>query len=76
MLQVVATMQMFIESFVLTTAAAAWRQHAVRGDAHLSVRVRDERREQLQQRLGPRRVLMLVLAVFSGGFLWVTRERG
>jgi ABC-type spermidine/putrescine transport system permease subunit II len=31
------------------------RQHAVRGDAHLSIRVRDERREQLQQRLGPRR---------------------
>jgi len=77
MLQVVATMQMFIESFVLTNGGGGV------GDNTLSVvmliyqyafAMSGASNYNSASALGV--VLMLVLAVFSGGFLWVTRERG
>ena len=76
MLQVVATMQMFIESFVLTNGGGGV------GDNTLSVvmliyqyafAMSGASNYNSASALGV--VLMLVLAVFSGGFLWVTRER-
>jgi multiple sugar transport system permease protein len=77
MLQVVATMQMFIESFVLTNGGGGV------GDNTLSVvmliyqyafGMSSASNYNSASALGV--VLMLVLAVFSGGFLWATRERG
>lgn len=77
MLQVVATMQMFIESFVLTNGGGGV------GDNTLSVvmliyqyafAMSGASNYNSASALGV--VLMLVLAVFSGGFLWATRERG
>src|SRR5487761_1168183 len=77
MLQVVATMQMFIESFVLTNGGGGV------GDNTQSVEMliyqyafamSGASNYNSASALGV--VLMLVLAVFSGGFLWATRERG
>jgi multiple sugar transport system permease protein len=77
MLQVVATMQMFIESFVLTNGGGGV------GDNTLSVvmliyqyafAMSGASNYNSASALGV--VLMLVLAVFSGGFLWASRERG
>src|SRR5580658_3279 len=77
MLQVVATMQMFIESFVLTNGGGG------EGNNTLSVvmliyqyafAMSGASNYNSASALGV--VLMLVLAVFSGGFLWATRERG
>ncbi len=77
MLQVVATMQMFIESFVLTNGGGGV------GDNTLSVvmliyqyafAMSGASNYNSASALGV--ILMLVLAVFSGGFLWATRERG
>jgi multiple sugar transport system permease protein len=76
MLQIVATMQMFIESFVLTNGGGV-------GNNTLSVvmliyqyafAMSGASNYNSASALGV--VLMLVLAVFSGGFLWATRERG
>jgi multiple sugar transport system permease protein len=77
LLQVVATMQMFVESFVLTNGGGGV------GDNTLSVvmliyqyafAMSGASNYNSASALGV--VLMLVLAVFSGGFLWATRERG
>jgi multiple sugar transport system permease protein len=77
MLQVVATMQMFVESFVLTSGGGGV------GDNSLSVvmliyqyafAMSGASNYNSASALGV--ILMLVLAVFSGGFLWATRERG
>jgi multiple sugar transport system permease protein len=77
MLQVVATMQMFIESFVLTNGGGGV------GNNTLSVvmliyqyafAMSGASNYNSASALGV--VLLLVLAVFSGGFLWATRERG
>ncbi len=77
MLQVVATMQMFVEAFILTNGGAGV------GDNTLSVvnliytyafALSGASNYDSASALGV--VLMLVLAVFSGGYLWVTRERG
>ena len=77
MLQIVATMQMFVESFVLTNGGGGV------GDNTLSVvmliyqyafALSGASNYNSASALGV--MLMLVLAVFSGGFLWVTRERG
>jgi multiple sugar transport system permease protein len=76
LLQVVATMQMFIESFVLTNGGGGV------GDNTLSVvmliyqyafAMSGASNYNSASALGV--ILMLVLAVFSGGFLWATRER-
>ena len=77
MLQVVATMQMFVESYVLTNGGGGV------GDNTLSVvmliyqyafELSGASNYNSASALGV--VLMAVLAVFSGGFLWATRERG
>ncbi len=76
MLQVVATMQMFVESWVLTNGGGGV------GDNTLSVvmliyqyafEMSGSSNYNSASALGV--ILMLVLAVFSGGFLWATRER-
>jgi multiple sugar transport system permease protein len=76
MLQVVATMQMFVESFVLTNGGGGV------GDNTLSVvmliyqyafEMSGASNYNSASALGV--ILMLVLAVFSAGFLWATRER-
>jgi multiple sugar transport system permease protein len=73
----VATMQMFVESFVLTNQGGGV------GDNTLSVvmliyqyafALSGASNYNSASALGV--MLMLVLAAFSGGFLWLTRERG
>jgi multiple sugar transport system permease protein len=77
MLQVVATMQMFVEAFILTNGGAGV------GNNTLSVvnliyqyafAMSSASNYDSASALGV--VLMLVLAVFSGGYLWITRDRG
>jgi multiple sugar transport system permease protein len=76
MLQVVATMQMFVEAFILTNGGAGV------GNNTLSVvnliyqyafALSGASNYNSASALGV--ILMLVLAVFSGGYLWLTRER-
>jgi multiple sugar transport system permease protein len=76
MLQVVSTMQMFVESYVLTNGGGGV------GDNTLSVvmliyqyafELSGASNYNAASALGV--ILMLVLAVFSAGFLWATRER-
>ena len=77
MLQVVATMQMFIESFVLTNGGGGVGDNAqsvVMLIYQYAFAMSGASNYNSASALGV--VLMLVLAVFSGGFLWVTRERG
>src|ERR1700749_2583510 len=77
MLQVVATMQMFIESFVLTNGGGGVGgnvQPVVMLIYQYAFAMSGASNYNSASALGV--ILMLVLAVFSGGFLWVTRERG
>ena len=77
MLQVVATMQMFIESYVLTNGEGGVGtnvQSVVMLIYQYAFALSGASNYNSASALGV--VLMLVLAVFSGGFLWVTRERG
>ncbi len=77
LLQVVATMQMFIESFVLTNGGGGVgdnTQSVVMLIYQYAFALSGASNYNSASALGV--VLMLVLAVFSGGFLWVTRERG
>jgi multiple sugar transport system permease protein len=77
MLQIVATMQMFIESFVLTNGGGGVgdnTQSVVMLIYQYAFAMSGASNYNSASALGV--VLMLVLAVFSGGFLWVTRERG
>ena len=77
MLQVVATMQMFIESFVLTNGGGGVDdnvQSVVMLIYQYAFAMSGASNYNSASALGV--VLMLVLAVFSGGFLWATRERG
>src|ERR1700741_1827315 len=77
MLQVVATMQMFIESFVLTNGGGGVgtnAQSVVMLIYQYAFAMSGASNYNSASALGV--VLMLVLAIFSGGFLWVTRERG
>ena len=77
MLQVVATMQMFIESFVLTNGGGGVNdntQSVVMLIYQYAFAMSGASNYNSASALGV--VLMLVLAVFSGGFLWATRERG
>ena len=77
MLQIVATMQMFIESFVLTNGGGGVgdnTQSVVMLIYQYAFAYSGASNYNSASALGV--VLMLVLAVFSGGFLWVTRERG
>ena len=76
MLQVVATMQMFIESFVLTNGGGGVgdnTQSVVMLIYQYAFELSGSSNYNAASALGV--ILLLVLAVFSGGFLWVTRER-
>jgi multiple sugar transport system permease protein len=76
MLQVVATMQMFVESFVLTNGGGGVgdnTQSVVMLIYQYAFAMSGASNYDAASALGV--VLMLVLAVFSGGFLWATRER-
>jgi multiple sugar transport system permease protein len=77
MLQIVATMQMFIESFVLTNGGGGVGdnvQSVVMLIYQYAFAMSGASNYNSASALGV--ILMLVLAVFSGGFLWATRERG
>src|SRR5580658_4679505 len=77
MLQVVATMQMFVESFVLTNGGGGVgdnTQSVVMLIYQYAFALSGASNYNSASALGV--ILMLVLAVFSGGFLWATRERG
>ena len=77
MLQVVATMQMFIESFVLTNGGGGVgdnTQSVVMLIYQYAFAMSGASNYNSASALGV--VLMLALAVFSGEFLWATRERG
>jgi multiple sugar transport system permease protein len=76
MLQVVATMQMFIESFVLTNGGGGVGtnvQSVVMLIYQYAFALSGASNYNSASALGV--ILMLVLAVFSGGFLLATRER-
>src|SRR5215469_4253068 len=77
MLQVVATMQMFIEGFVLTGSNGGVNnnvQSVVMLIYNDAFGMSSASNYNSASALGV--ILMLVLAAFSGGFLWATRERG
>jgi multiple sugar transport system permease protein len=77
MLQIVATMQMFIESFVLTNGGGGVDdnvQSVVMLIYQYAFNLSGASNYNSASALGV--ILMLVLAVFSGGFLLATRERG
>jgi multiple sugar transport system permease protein len=77
MLQVVATMQMFVESWVLTNGGGGVgnnTQSVVMLIYQYAFAYSGASNYNSASALGV--MLMLVLAVFSGGFLWATRERG
>jgi multiple sugar transport system permease protein len=76
MLQVVATMQMFIESFVLTNGGGGVDdnvQSVVMLIYQYAFAFSGASNYNSASALGV--ILMVVLAIFSGGFMWTTRER-
>jgi multiple sugar transport system permease protein len=77
MLQIVATMQMFVESWVLNnggTGVGNNTESVVMLIYQYAFGMSGASNYNSASALGV--VLMLVLAAFSGGFLWATRERG
>jgi multiple sugar transport system permease protein len=76
MLQIVATMQMFIEGYVLSGGGGVNDnvQSVVMLIYQYAFGMSGASNYNSASALGV--ILMLVLAVFSGGFLWATRERG
>jgi multiple sugar transport system permease protein len=76
MLQVVSTMQMFVESFVLTNGGGGVgdnTESVVMLIYQYAFAESSASNYNIASALGV--ILMLVLAVFSAGFLWTTRER-
>src|SRR5580693_338535 len=76
MLQVVATMQMFVESWVLTNGGGGVgdnTESVVMLIYQYAFEMSGASNYNAASALGV--ILMLVLAVFSAGFLWATRER-
>src|SRR5580693_4030228 len=76
MLQVVATMQMFVESWVLTNGGGGVgdnTESVVMLIYQYAFAYSGSSNYNSASALGV--ILMLVLAVFSAGFLWATRER-
>jgi multiple sugar transport system permease protein len=77
MLQVVATMQMFVEAFILTNGGAGVNNNTVSVVNLIyqyAFALSGASNYNSASALGV--VLMLVLAVFSGGYLWLSRDRG
>src|ERR1700744_2872210 len=76
MLQIVATMQMFVESWVLTNGGGGVgdnTESVVMLIYQYAFELSGSSNYNSASALGV--ILMLVLAIFSGGFLWATRER-
>jgi multiple sugar transport system permease protein len=76
MLQVVATMQMFTEAFILTNGGAGVNDNTVTVVNLIyqyAFALSGASNYNAASALGV--ILMLVLAVFSGGYLWLSRER-
>jgi multiple sugar transport system permease protein len=76
MLQVVSTMQMFVESFVLTNGGGGVgdnTESVVMLIYQYAFAESSASNYNIASALGV--ILMLVLAIFSAGFLWATRER-
>ena len=76
MLQVVATMQMFTEAFILTNGGAGVNDNTltvVNLIYQYAFAMSGASNYNSASALGV--ILMLVLAVFSGGYLWLSRER-
>jgi len=76
MLQVVATMQMFIEAFILTNGGAGPNNttlSVVTLIYQYAFALSSASNFNIASALGV--VLMVVLAVFSGGYLWLTRRQ-
>ncbi len=76
MLQVVATMQMFVEAFILTNGGAGVNDNTlsvVNLIYTYAFAMSGASNYDSASALGV--VLMAVLAVFSGGYLWLSRER-
>ena len=77
MLQVVATMQMFTEAFILTNGGAGVNNNTVSVVNLIyqyAFALSGASNYNSASALGV--ILMLVLAVFSGGYLWLSRDRG
>jgi multiple sugar transport system permease protein len=77
MLQVVATMQMFVEAFILTNGGAGVNNNTVSVVNLIyqyAFAFSGSSNYNSASALGV--VLMLMLAFFSGGYLWLSRERG
>jgi multiple sugar transport system permease protein len=74
-LQIVATMQMFVEAFILTNGGSGTTTISVVNLIYqYAFALSGASNYNSASALGV--VLMLVLAVFSGGYLWLSRERG
>jgi multiple sugar transport system permease protein len=76
MLQIVATMQMFTEAFVLTNGGAGVNNNTlsvVNLIYQYAFALSGSSNYNSASALGV--LLMLVLAVFSGGYLWLSRDR-
>ena len=77
LLQIVATMQMFVEAFILTNGGAGVNNNTVSVVNLIyqyAFALSGASNYNSASALGV--VLMLVLAVFSGGYLWLTRRPG
>jgi multiple sugar transport system permease protein len=76
MLQIVATMQMFVEAFILTNGGAGVNDNTISVVNLIytyAFALSGASNYNSASALGV--VLMLVLAVFSGAYLWLTRDR-
>jgi multiple sugar transport system permease protein len=76
MLQIVATMQMFVEAFILTNGGAGVNDNTISVVNLIytyAFALSGASNYNSASALGV--VLMLVLAVFSGTYLWLTRDR-
>jgi multiple sugar transport system permease protein len=74
MLQVVATMQMFVEAFILTNGGSGTNVISVVNLIYqYAFALSGASNYNSASALGV--VLMLVLAIFSGGYLWLSRDR-